>query len=99
MATRLFAVPRSKRDRFLPTYFVNPESGTPVDVRLAPPFGTRKNVVMQDYERESLYPGGGGLVSTAMDYARFAEAMRNGGSLKGTRMLGPKIVALMATNH
>lgn len=100
MTDTFFEVPRSKRDRFLPNYFFNPESGTPVDVRLAPPpFGSRKNVAMQDYERVSLYSGGGGLVSTAMDYARFAEAMRNGGSLNGTRILGPKTVAYMATNH
>ena len=54
---------------------------------------------MQDYADVSLFSGGGGLVSTAMDYARFAEAMRNGGRLDGVRILGPKTVAFMATNH
>ena len=94
MTDTFFEVPRSKRDRFLPNYFFHPELGTPVDVGLTPPpFGSRKNVAMRDYERVSLYSGGRGLVSTAMDYARFAEAMRNGGSLNGTRILGPKTVA------
>ena len=45
---------------------------------------------MQDYDDVRLFSGGGGLVSTALDYARFAEAMRNGGSLDGVRILGPK---------
>ena len=54
---------------------------------------------MQDYDDVRLFSGGGGLVSTALDYARFAEAMRNGGSLDGVRILGPKTVAYMATNH
>ena len=100
MADTFYEVARSERDRFLPNYFFNPESGTPVDVRLAPPpFGSRKNVAMRDRERVSLYSGGGGLVSNAMDFARFAEAMRNGVSLNGTSILGPKIVTYMAANH
>jgi CubicO group peptidase (beta-lactamase class C family) len=43
--------------------------------------------------------GGGGLVSTAADYLRFCEAMRNGGALGDVRLLGPKTVALMRANH
>ena len=39
------------------------------------------------------------MVSTAMDYARFAEMMRNGGSLNGKRILSPKTVAYMSINH
>lgn len=46
-----------------------------------------------------LYSGGGGLVSTAGDYARFAEALRNGGEYLGVRILGPKTIAFMAANH
>ena len=93
MKDTFFEVPRSARERFLPNYFFDPESGKPVDISLAPPpFNSRKNVAMQDYASVSLYSGGGGLVSTAMDYARFAEAMRNGGSLNGVRILGPKTV-------
>lgn len=43
--------------------------------------------------------GGGGMVSTAMDYARFLQMMLNGGTLDGKRILGPKTVAYMTTDH
>jgi CubicO group peptidase (beta-lactamase class C family) len=43
--------------------------------------------------------GGGGLVSTARDYLRFAQMLCNGGTLDGVRILGPKLLALMTRNH
>lgn len=43
--------------------------------------------------------GGGGLMSTAMDYARFTQMMLNGGTLDGKRYLSPKTVAFMASDH
>ncbi len=43
--------------------------------------------------------GGGGLVSTANDYLRFSQMMLNGGTLDGERILSPKTVELMTTNH
>ena len=43
--------------------------------------------------------GGGGAVSTAADYARFCQMLLNGGELDGTRLLAPKTVALMASDH
>ena len=43
--------------------------------------------------------GGGGAVSTAMDYARFAQMLLNGGQLEGKRLLGPRTVAFMASDH
>jgi CubicO group peptidase (beta-lactamase class C family) len=43
--------------------------------------------------------GGGGLMSTAMDYARFVQMLRNGGTLDGQRVLGPKTVAFMSSEH
>jgi len=45
------------------------------------------------------FSGGAGLVSTAMDYARFLQMLLNGGTLDGARILGPKTVALMARDH
>ena len=42
--------------------------------------------------------GGGGLVSTATDYARFCQMILNRGELDGARILAPDTVALMATN-
>ena len=43
--------------------------------------------------------GGGGLVSTANDYARFLQMLLNGGSLDGKRYLGPRTLALMTSDH
>jgi CubicO group peptidase (beta-lactamase class C family) len=43
--------------------------------------------------------GGGGLVSSAMDYLKFSQMMLNGGQLNGVRLLSPKTVELMTTNH
>jgi len=43
--------------------------------------------------------GGGGTVSTAMDYARFAQMLLNGGQLEGRRLLGPRTVAFMTSDH
>jgi len=43
--------------------------------------------------------GGGGLLSTARDYMRFSQMLLNGGELDGVRLLAPKTVDLMTTNH
>ena len=43
--------------------------------------------------------GGGGLHGTARDYARFCQMLLNGGELEGVRLLSPRSVALMASNH
>lgn len=43
--------------------------------------------------------GGGGLVSSAADYRRFAEMLRRGGELDGERLLGPRTVDYMTRNH
>ena len=43
--------------------------------------------------------GGGGLCSTAGDYLRFAEMLRGRGELDGVRILAPRTVRFMASNH
>jgi len=43
--------------------------------------------------------GGGGMVSTISDYARFARMLLNGGVLDGRRYLSPKTIAYMGANH
>ena len=43
--------------------------------------------------------GGGGLCSTAADYLTFCRALLGGGELGGVRLIGPKTLALMTTNH
>ena len=47
----------------------------------------------------SLISGGGGLCSTAADYLTFCRALLNGGELGGVRLIGPKTLALMTSNH
>jgi CubicO group peptidase (beta-lactamase class C family) len=43
--------------------------------------------------------GGGGMVSTTMDFTRFAQMLLNGGQLGGNRLLGPRTVAYMTSDH
>lgn len=53
----------------------------------------------QSYLNRTLFMGGGGLVSTAADYFRFAQMVLNGGSFEGVRILGPKTVEYLSSNH
>jgi CubicO group peptidase (beta-lactamase class C family) len=46
-----------------------------------------------------VFGGGGGLLSSAPDYARFLQMLLNGGELDGQRILSPASVRLMTTNH
>jgi CubicO group peptidase (beta-lactamase class C family) len=50
-------------------------------------------------EPPAFLSGGGGLVSTARDYHRFTEMLRCGGELDGVRLLGPRTIRYMGTNH
>ena len=50
-------------------------------------------------EDPTFLSGGGGLVSTASDYLRFALMLLNGGELDGRRILGRKTVEYMTSNH
>lgn len=50
-------------------------------------------------EKPAMFAGGHGLMSTAADYARFCQMLLNGGVLDGARILGPKTVAYMASDH
>ena len=43
--------------------------------------------------------GGGGMLSTMADYARFSQMLLNGGSFDGKQYLSPKAFALMASDH
>jgi CubicO group peptidase (beta-lactamase class C family) len=86
-----FTVPADKLGRFAANY-----------VRLP---GSTEATLMDDpvdspYARpRTMFSGGGGLVSTAADYFRFAEMLRRGGELDGKRILGPRTIAYMTRNH
>src|SRR5262249_42927214 len=45
------------------------------------------------------HSGAGGLVSSAADYFRFGQMLAYGGELNGKRLLSPRAVALMSSNH
>jgi CubicO group peptidase (beta-lactamase class C family) len=69
-------------------------------VRVEDRFGVRPEGDVGAYVRfADVSFGGTGLSSTAMDYARFAQMLVNGGELDGVRILGRKTVGLMASNH
>lgn len=51
------------------------------------------------YREAKWFSGGGGLLSTAEDYARFCQMLLNGGELDGVRILSRKSVELMTSNH
>jgi CubicO group peptidase (beta-lactamase class C family) len=87
-----FFVPPDKRNRFATLY----ASGVNGELLLNPTPGP----VANDYATQPSLPmGGGGLVSTAEDYLRFAQMLLNGGELDGARILAPATVALMTVNH
>jgi len=90
MTDTFFSVPEEKRSRFLPNQIWNAKSGEMNTVVEYPEW---------NYEDVTLFSGGGGLVSTAYDYLRFAEMLRNGGALNGKRLLSPKTIDFMTSNH
>lgn len=86
-----FYVPRDKRSRFATNYRATDQEG------LEP---VAASGAQQDFASQPAMPsGGGGLVTTAEDYYRFAQMLGNGGQLDGKRVLAPATVKLMTSNH
>ena len=72
--------------------------------RIAEPFGHDPDggvlMKMSDIRNPpAMESGGGGLASTAMDYARFLQCLLNKGQLDGARLLGPHTVDFMTADH
>jgi CubicO group peptidase (beta-lactamase class C family) len=72
--------------------------------RLAEPFANdpwtgEPTKLFDMLEQPVMESGGGGLVSTAMDYARFCQMLLGGGTLDGNRIIGRKTLQAMASNH
>lgn len=85
-----FHVREDQRARFAACYEATPHGGLKLqDDAQTSPF----------LKPPRLLSGGGGLVSTAADYQRFAQMLLNGGELDGVRILGPKTLRLMCANH
>ncbi len=51
------------------------------------------------HSRPAMLSGGGGLISSAADYHRFTQMLRNRGELDGTRLLGSRTLDYMVRNH
>jgi CubicO group peptidase (beta-lactamase class C family) len=86
-----FSVPEGKHERFASCYYPNGEA--------------KQAVLLDDAQRSQYlrepeaFSGGGGLVSTLADYHRFTQALRNGGSVNGKRIVGRKTLEFMVCNH
>ena len=85
-----FSVPEADHGRVAALYGAHPGSGAAVRLDAAGQAALRP---------PSAWLGGGGLVSTTGDYLRFAEMLRRGGELEGVRLLSPRTVSYMASNH
>ncbi len=90
-----FFLPPAERDRLAAVY--SSSSATNDRITRAPD-GPKGQGHYVDGPRRS-FAGGAGLLSTARDYARFLEMIRNGGALDGVRILAPRTVELMTTNQ
>jgi CubicO group peptidase (beta-lactamase class C family) len=86
MAETAFHAGPENADRLAEPFPVDPWSGEKVQL-----FNMLETPVMES--------GGGGLVSTTMDYARFCQMLLNGGVLDGVRIVSRKTLQLMASNH
>jgi len=84
-----FSVPESEHSRLAALYGAGPN---------------RTAVPLEAWGRAALSPpqmlsGGGGLISSAADYHRFTQMLRNRGELDGVRLLGSRTLDFMARNH
>jgi CubicO group peptidase (beta-lactamase class C family) len=96
-----FHVPSDKAHRFAACYSADPKGG--ITFHATERKGT---LTLQDDPTTSSFlappsfiSGGGGLCSTTADYLTFCRALINGGELGGVRLLGPKTLKLMTSNH
>ena len=89
MADTFFSLPADKHERLVSNYFWKDGSLQPAS---EPPFAT-------GYRTTAFDAGGAGLLSTAPDYLKFLEMLRQGGSVDGVRILGPKTIGFMLIDH
>jgi CubicO group peptidase (beta-lactamase class C family) len=96
-----FFVPAGKVDRFAACYSADPQGGMTLHAT-----DRKGDLTLQDDPTKSSFlsppsfvSGGGGLCSTAADYLTFCRVLLGGGELGGVRLIGPKTLALMTSNH
>jgi CubicO group peptidase (beta-lactamase class C family) len=88
MSETAFHVEPAQHARIAEPFALDPDTGRPLEMRMIEP---RVKPVLE--------MGGGGLMSTALDYARFCQMLLNGGSLDGHRIVARKTIALMSADH
>jgi CubicO group peptidase (beta-lactamase class C family) len=83
------------------TFFYPPDDRRPRMTTLyrKSPGGLEKAENQDGFSLKTYFSGAGGLMSTAEDYLQFAQMLLNGGVLNGKRLLSPRTVELMASNH
>ena len=86
MGDTTFNVPADRQSRVVTLYGQTPD-------------GLARRDVGDWVATKTLFSGAGGLWSTAEDYAQFAQMLANRGEIGGVRLLGPRTVELMASNH
>lgn len=86
-----FYLSKGKHNRIVPVYTQNQEKG--IHINEDP---------MVDYPKmkdNNHYAGGGGLSGTAIDYAKFIQALVNDGSYNGQHILGRKTIEVMTSDQ
>ncbi|MDE2364279.1 MAG: beta-lactamase family protein [Hyphomicrobiales bacterium] len=86
MKDTAFSVPQKHQDRIAEPFPIDPEAKTPVNL-----LNVRRPAMFES--------GGGGLASTAGDYARFCAMLAGGGAFGNERILARKTLELMASDH
>jgi CubicO group peptidase (beta-lactamase class C family) len=81
-----FAVPPDQHHRIAEPFAHDPDGGLPMKM-------------LEPRQVPAMESGGGGLMSTAMDYTRFLQCLQNRGELDGVRLLGPHTVDYMTADH
>lgn len=89
-----FHVPSEDHGRFAQVYGYGEDRAL-----VAPPTPDASDGPRGFLDPATLFSGGGGLVSTTMDYMRFCQMLLNGGELGGVRILSPTTVDMMRANH
>jgi len=90
MNDTFFNVPDDKLHRLASNHYWDQESGSMAVIPAE---------MSRPVQGVTLFSGGAGLISTAMDYMIFCEMLRQGGSYNGARILGPKTVQYMTINQ
>ena len=81
-----FSVPPEYHHRIAEPFAHDPDGGVPMKV-------------LEPRQVPAMEGGGGGLMSTTLDFARFLQFLRNRGELNGVRLLGPHTVDFMTADH